>query len=467
MVHQSQRRWSCDRCHASKERCCRTPGRAQCERCARLRYACQSDRPHRNPGRPRRDAGAERAPSSSSSSSSSSGSSIVQSRGSPPTTERIDTRGPVLERSLSVNGDLSGPELRLLDRALADKFNEQFLLGPGFCEAHRRCLASHLFSFKPVLKDAFLAVALAWEDDGGRLDDGFRRASAALASLCSFQVRNRDDVSVCLLLGGVILTFAYKVRVRDVRAICSQTLNLVKPVYDLGCVSPHLEGASFLYELAMSDMAECLFRTSAPTLRIRPPPTTTQVDSLVGLCVGLLPHLYDLCELSHAMRHGAAAADVAQPLLALELAIRGWRPRLADALDDRFSASEVAHLICQAQVMRIAALIVLHRLRYPFWCQDEAALALAYSILSLLDMTLLTTGSAPRSVDLALSIACLELHEADERACWLRNLSPTGRYSTPFFERTKQMLDEVWAARRVYPNLYWYNLGDILKFDAS
>ncbi|KAM4056107.1 fungal specific transcription factor [Hirsutella rhossiliensis] len=486
MVHQSQRPWSCDRCHALKERCRWTPGSFHCERCSRLGHLCQRVRPLRKPGRPSRDSLRLRAGAGPLSNKKSSNGRAGQppsipspvalyshrSSSSASPTDRLatvaQTRAPLV-RNVSVNGDLSGLDLRLLDRILfRDDFLEQFVVGPSFCESHRKLLVSRLLSCKPALQDSYLAFGLLWSHepsllpDGRQLNDSFKRASSALSTLRSFQVRDAHDVSVCLVLGLTILSFATKLGATDARTICNQTLSLVKPIYkSKPCPDPADYG--FIYCLVLTDIAECLLLTKLPTLRLELPPGTDYVDRHVGPLATLLPHLHDICELSSAMLHGSApgapACDVAEALDALELAIHAWRPPMPKGLAARFSAAEVAHMVCQAQTMRAAAMLILHRLRHPFGSQLESARALSSTILTQLDLTVRATGKVPRCVDLPLIIACLELEDEAVRARWLRSMSPIGAYSSPFHERIKRMLTTVWAGRRHFSAMYWYHLG--------
>lgn len=493
MVHQSQRRWSCDRCHALKERCRWAPGSFHCERCARLGQLCQSVRPQRKPGRPPRDSVRHRGPDagpvsvakkkstqalSSSSSSSSASSSSSSSPSSSSTLPRTATGSPkdrlrtvaearaLLVRSVGVNDDLSGTELRLLDSILfRDDFLEQFVVGPSFCEPHRKFLVTHLLSCKPALQDSYLAFAMSWGHQSGDLPDGrqlnlsLQRASLALSTLRSFRVRDIHDVSVCLVLGVTMLSFALKLGAAEARTICDQTLSLIKPVYE-SVPSPEPTDYGFIYCIVLTDVAECLLLTKRPTLRINLPPGSAYIDRHIGLLATLLPHLHDIAELSSAMLYGTLPPRAAaEALEALELAVHSWRPPVPDALTARFSATEVTHMFCQAQTTRLAAMLILHRLRHPFGSQPESAQALASTILVQLDLTLQTTGKIPRCIDLPLIIACLEVEDEAERARWLRTMSPIGAYSSPFHERIKRMIAATWTARRRFSDMYWYHLG--------
>ncbi|KAF4444537.1 Major facilitator superfamily transporter [Fusarium austroafricanum] len=389
MVHESQIPRSCDRCHTLKERCRRLAASSQCDRCARLELHCQTLRPVKRPGRRPKPHSSDFAYCRAA----QEGNSSVQAN------------------SLYVIKGLSIEDAWLLDGMITnDKHLGLFVVGPSFYERHRQSLVSQFVTSRDMMKDAFMACALLWSADdatsnrppGG--DSIYRRASSAVSTLRSLKITSEHDIMPCLVLGASVLTFALKLGGAQMLPICSQILNLIKPNYLAG--SRPMSNCDFLTGIVMAEISECLVHAKVPTLRIQPPTAesgSSQVDRYMGLTSAFLPHLYDLCKICSALRLGRPIDD--ETLTNLERTIRNWTPMVPIHLVNDFTAVEVSHMLCQAQVIPTAALVVIHRLRNPFGTEDATAVALSSSILSQLHMTRHVTGRTPRIVDLAVMVA--------------------------------------------------------------
>lgn len=457
MLHESQVPRSCDRCHALKERCQRLAGSPKCDRCSRLRLPCHSNRPIKPAGRRPYPYHYLR------------GTSMTSSPPSPTSPTPKDEKCVTLYPSLSIPGGSSGVDydLHIMERILSDDFIKQFVF-PSFCSAHRKTLVSQFLRSRALVQDAYVACAISLPSPGEdacaplhevRLTSSYCRASAALAALRCLQIREVHDIPSCLVLGGTLLTFALRLGGDEAFAICSSVLGMAKEFYESKGNTASVDLA-FMTCLVLMEMLECLMRTKIPTLRLRPP-STPCVDRFVGVCQTLLPYIYDLCQLSNDMLHNASN-DMSERLVALEQAIRSWRPDIPKDLVRDFTSMEVSHLICQANVMQTAVLLVIHRLRHPFGTEQDTALAMASGILTQLGMTRWITGHTPRCVDLPLIIACLEIEDEEERIWHLRNSSSIGVYSGLFLERVRNWIAAVWEARRRRSGMHWYDLGSVV-----
>ncbi|GJN68077.1 amidase [Purpureocillium lilacinum] len=463
MLHESQLPRSCDRCHALKERCQRLPGAPKCDRCDRLQLPCQSNRPVKRPGRRPRPYHHLRTASKPAASLNSTEESLP----TPPAEDKDKEKWHSLCSSLTRLAD-SPPiddDVHIMQRILSDEFLQQFVL-PSFCEAHRETLVSQFFASRSIVKDAYVACAISMpgpgEDvsvplDDMRLASSYRRASAALSVLRTIKIKGEHDVPLCLALGGALLTFALRVGGSDAHAICSNVLGMAKDLYEQkgGAIPVDL---GFLTCLVLTETSECLLRGGVPTLRLRPP--AASVDRYIGLTQTLMPYFYDLCVLSTGMAQDPGD-DTAERLDALEREIRNWLPDTPDGFINNYSATEVSRMTCQATVMQTAALLVIHRLRHPFGTEQDAARAMSSSILKQLDLTRLITGQTPRSIDLALAVACLEVEDEAERWHHLRSASSIGIYSGLFRKRMADWITMVWQARQTHCPLYWYDLGAV------
>lgn len=358
-------------------------------------------------------------------------------------------------------------------------FIEQFLVGPSFCNAHRETILNQLSTSPALVQDAYMACVLSVphpaEDAEGtnteqRITTSFRRASSALAKLRSLQIDHARDISSCLALGGTILAFVLRFGGKDSLAICAQVLGLIKPAYDsqLDRIQIPQADLGFLTCLIMCETTECLLQTEVPTLRYRPPAAGSPgfVDRYIGLCGTLLPRLYDLCEHSNRLLYGLDAGR--EQLDGLERILDAWRPTVPAGFADNYTAPEIANMLCQAHVMQQAAMLVLHRLRFPFGTEQIAALVMAKNIFRLLDTAKSVSGRSIRCIDFALMVACLEIACEKQRGIQLRAASSIAVYSPRFIQRSEAFLTAVWEARNssIRP-IFWYHLGSLAKHIRS
>lgn len=370
-------------------------------------------------------------------------------------------------------GDLSKLEIHLLDRLVHQRDgSKQFVLGPTFREEHRQRLVFHLFSSRQIVLDAYLAFALSMGDKM-QIDASYRYAASALMTLRSFKVTDQFDSASCLLLGWQIFHFVLKLGGKEILSVCSLTLNLIKPHFgpDKTFDSAYL---SFLASLVLTETAECLMTTGPPTLRMDHPAVKTHIDGCLGLSTSLLPYMYDLGTLNHAlgkasqllpsdMGHLVLDAGAAETLTALEARFRDWEPMVPDDFCRMFTSSEVAHMMSQAQFVPTSMLLIIHRLRYPYGVQDGAAAALSALIIGQVETALLITGKVPICVDLPLIVACIEIDDDLERCQTLQRLSGIGSYSSVFKRRLSAMISVICEATRREPMKYhWYHFGQLL-----
>ncbi|PSR76562.1 hypothetical protein BD289DRAFT_446496 [Coniella lustricola] len=428
---------ACDRCHASKERCRWVADSTSCERCSRLQHVCRNDRPAKKAGRRPRDL---------------------------PQPER---RALEVSNKISACGNVSVFELQLLERAFTDEIIEEFVVGPSFCKSHRQLLISQIVSSADSLGNAFLACSLSWASDteGSALDTAqvnacYRRASSALATLRSLDISNTEQMSHCITLGCLILTFTLKLRIYDMVTICSQTLNLIKPVYDLQR-DPNPDEVALVSTLIVTELVECLLECKMPTLRYRTPLSAEYVDRYVGLSYSLLPHLHDICALSLALSRNnpCDSIEMQNALNSIESTVAKWQPSVPVVFSKHYQAGEVALMLCQVQVLRTAGLLILYRLRHPFGSNNAAAQFMSLSILTQLETTFKVTGKSIKCTEMALAIivACFELQE-EERKYWLKKIWTLVGYSTQFKEYVESIVSSLWTSMDTAKNIFWYNM---------
>lgn len=446
---------SCDRCYSLKERCQWPTNSDRCERCARLRSLCQTKRPVKKAGR------RPKALISGAATSAKPASKESWSERAVP---------PVLA-SPAIFGDTSPDDIQVANTILSqDSFIEQFIHGPSFCHTHRQMLISHFAESRALLQPGLLACVLLWPNssdpsawpDGRQLSRFYGLASSSLQALQSLSVSNAHDVSSCLVLGGLVLTFSLRLGSDQVQSVCSYVLSRIKPIYESKkCVSADL---TFLPCLVLTETMGCLFRGTIPTLRMRLSESDEPIliDRWLGVCTAFMPHLYDLCQVIATMNQ-RGTSEMAQTIRDLEQKIRNWRPNIPDGFADNFTTTEVICILGQAQVFQSAALLIINRLYSPFGIQDAVAMAHSSSILVQFDYMRRITRQALRNLDFALAVACVEVPDAEERRKYVRNYSSLAVSSEPYAKRFDQLLESIWRVRTCHPSMCWYELVSAMR----
>ncbi|KAJ4328770.1 hypothetical protein N0V84_000775 [Fusarium piperis] len=457
-------RRACDRCHSLKERChWRQDQGPVCARCHRLGFECLVDRPARKPGRPRRYATPlmrASMPGDSPSQGKSPGS-------------LYSTLGPMVPRCLPLFNDLTCSEQRLIqDTLFGDAAMDVFLIGPSFKERHRGLLISHFVVSRHTLKDAFLALALAFDHPSAialaqqKTEVQYKYASTAIRNLREYNVSSSHGVSECLALGALIISFThYRSSPPDAAPICGQTLALIKDMYES---DEHLDPdyLVFIPCLILPEIIDCLMQGSVPTLRFRcRPGAEDHVDRYTGLFCPMLPYLYDICELNNAASHADQEDlhDILEAIDRIELTVTAWQPHIPEAFATRFTTAEVLHMLCQAQVVRLGAMLLIHRLRYPFGTNIAPALALATAILTQLDLTQAATNHSILSITLPLLAACFEIKEEADRRVWLSRIPGLVGYSVDFSQYLQGRISSFWELLDDVQVVSWYNIRNMLQ----
>ncbi|RSL49166.1 hypothetical protein CEP54_012548 [Fusarium duplospermum] len=456
-------RRACDRCHSLKERCHWRQDHGACARCQRLGFECSVDRPARKPGRPRRYA-------TSLTRASIPGDSPSQGKGMGSVYSAL---GPMVPRCLPLFNDLTYSDQRLLqDILFGDAALNVFLTGPTFKERHRGLLISHFVLSRHTLTDAFLALALAFDRpsaiEPSQSDTGaqYKHASTAIRNLREYKVQNSHGVSECLALGALIISFThYRSSSPDSSPICRQTLSLIKDMYES---DEDLEPDDLVFVpcLILPEIIDCLMQGSVPTLRFRcRPGAEDYVDRYTGLFCPMLPSLYDICELNNALSHAdhQDLHDILEAIDRIELTVTTWQPHIPEGFATRYTTAEVSHMLCQAQVVRLGALLLIHRLRYPFGTNNSPALALATAILTQLDLTRAATNHSILSISLPLLAACFEIKEEADRKMWLSRIPGLVGYSQDFSRHLQSHVSRFWKLLDDVQVVSWYNIREMVQ----
>ncbi|KAF5869206.1 putative transcription factor cys6 protein [Botrytis fragariae] len=446
VTRRSKFRTACDRCYELKERCDRASPSAHCARCARLSVTCSTVRPVRPVGR--------RAQYTDS-----------VTRLASKKSRKLAQNKPIIGSPLNVLPDLQPEEQELLSFFLSQSGNlDRFIAYPSSQSGKQQLFSVQLSSALPSFRDAFLACALSVKQlqtgTTGDADTTFsvRYILKAMDALRSLPVLSSQDAVLCHALGGLLafsISSAIGVGVPD---ICRHCLGTTTP-FMTTTVSDAQDDpwGSFLILLETMD---CLMHRQKPILRIRVP-TSVVIDCRLGLCLPLLPYYHDLCVISNTLLNTTdtnVLARLQKQLDEIHCIVEPWQPSQLNGLIERFDSTEIVHLLAQAKIYRLGALLVGHRLRYPFGQEDSQAEIWSKEVMMELEMARLVTKKPMRFVTLPFIIAAVEVREENLRVKTLECVDDCVDDFARFMQKaTKTFLLRVWHERDADVTTRWFD----------
>ncbi|KGO67165.1 Protein of unknown function DUF3468 [Penicillium italicum] len=410
---------ACDQCHTLKEKCRRISATTSCERCDRLSQTCQTTRDLAKLGRRPRI-------------SRKLSYSLPASSFSPVThnTQTLDLPSPQnntlypdfhlpFDKGLYSN-PAPFPELdrwerhflNLMKDILAPSPLDKFLIGPSFHESHRRCFVQSLLRPAPTstLKNAAVACAAVLLGD-----------QYAQHTKTSVEVGYQRAALTILGLRSLMETF------------------------------------------------ECLVWSEVPTIQIGKCDRCDVVDRFLGLSSAIFAHLYDLCEAGHLMKLAGGRVDVemVERLDTIQDSLEQWRPSPPPDFVERFTQSEVVAMLARAKVLRLAALLILHRLRHSYGQRDKEAWQLSSAITAEMDMVLRSVGRSIPCTAVPYLVACFETTGAEARAAVIDKIHEVVTFSRQSQLQVRHSLSSVWDARDGGDQIYWCDIGDYMRKTPS
>jgi hypothetical protein len=455
VVSQIQQRKSsqgaCERCHRYKEKCSFGKAQKSCSRCSALGQQCRSRLKKRMGRRPV----AQQLPWGATSvmhlideyqtqtthpiAGDHLFSNGVKCQNSAKRVRgRSDPRrkSPLRFDAFEWTGSLcSSPSFRTPWPPLRSSWRVNHVLetAEGFFEVHRTFMLGRsfvgefqsavrrLFARSPqILADAYSVAlklmasrhATSPSVDGPDLTVGARCLQRLMNG--SSSITHVDDAAVILLLGQALLVYNTLIPSPATQIITRGILLSVKSWYPALIKHPYLDAVT-LTPILM-DTIECLIRREIPVIQL-PGPDRCIVDRFLGVCSSLLPLLYELCERSYQVRtsefgeHASPSDSKDDSYSEVERKIRDWAPELPTYFFTTYSALEVSIMLSQARSYRIAALLIIHRLRFPLGIEDIAAQRYAEVILQELSILKAWPPDAATGLglDFPLLVATLEL----------------------------------------------------------
>ncbi|KAF7857282.1 hypothetical protein EAF04_009523 [Stromatinia cepivora] len=468
-VTKKPKRTACDRCYGLKERCERVSPSARCARCDRLGLGCLTVRPVRPAGRR-----VHRAD--------------LVSRITLGKSKNLQQQyQPSIDACLNLQPEEK--ELLMFLLSQPESLN-QYVACPSFQAGQQQLFSVQLSAALPSLKDALLACAITLKQSRTAMvtDTTFsvQYILKAMDVLRSLPVLSSQDAFLCNALGGLLafsISSAIGVGVPD---ICRHCLGTTTPF-----VETTVSGAqndpwkSFLILLETMD---CLVYRQKPILRIRIP-SSVVVDCRLGLCLPLLPYYHYLCVISNSLLNTTDVnilARLQKQLDDIHCIVEPWQPSHLDQLVEQFDSTEIVHLLAQAKVYRLGALLLGHRLRFPFGQEDAQAsgvgpahfvlyrrgLSAAEDVSGLyliaeiwskeimmeLEMAKGVTKRSMRFVTLPFIIAAVEVRDNNLRLKTLECVNDcVDQYAKFLQNATKIFLSRIWQERDLNLTTRWFD----------
>jgi hypothetical protein len=348
---------------------------------------------------------------------------------------------------------------------------DKFLIGPSFHETHHRSFVQNLLRPTPTLKHATVACAAVLLGDQyaqynkASVEIGHRRAALAVSGLRSLQISQDQDLITAVGIGVAMVTFAMHVTHGQSFLISRYTLSLVKPMYPrLLTMESGTDTMDYLMCLVSTETLDCLLKSEIPTIRIGEDDRNNVVDRYVGLSSGLFAHLYDICEVASILRHTSGKMDIGivKQLKTTQDCLDQWQPSPPPEFLEKFNQDEVVRMLAQTEVLRLAALLIIHRLKHPFGQHDEEALLLCRAITAEFDMVLQVTGRSIPCTALAYMVASFEITSAEEQSATITKCDKMVNFSLQSQVRVKNIMYSVWNARSFGDQIHWFDLGDYI-----
>lgn len=275
-----------------------------------------------------------------------------------------------------------------------DKFtmiHVPFVMGRSFMPEFRVAIYSVMYHSTAVMVDGYLAfLGLVAHCQASRLplaNPDLRGGARALQMLRSVKIVRPQDALCALLLGQALFVFEVLTDsfTTSAHSIVQSALISAQPWYQALSGVPAFDTITLCPVLL--DIVGCLVYRRVPIIQLHAPERII-VDRYLGLLSTLLPSLAILCEQSQAAKSKAnnlqlRVADQepqADCYTRIESVIEAWVQRIPPDFLTTYDKAEREMMMTQARVYRLAALLIIHRLRFPLGVQDALGHCYAHRI---------------------------------------------------------------------------------------
>lgn len=341
--------------------------------------------------------------------------------------DNIPTR--LLEESFRLGFAPEAPSYAMSILSDDEKFtlmHVPFTIGRSFIQDLRLAIYSSLSA--PAFTDGYLLfLGQVAHCQASRLHwtiPDLRRGAKALQLLRTVDITDPHEALRILLLGQGLFVFEILTGcfTTSAHSIVRSALISATPWYPALSSVPALDTVTLCPILL--DLVGCLVYRKIPIVQSNIQGRIV-VDRYVGLCSTLLPYLHLLCEQSHAAKSSPVPLefDLAceKPpddcYTHIESAIVSWVPQAPDDFLSSYDRAERQLMMTQARAYRLAALLLIHRLRFPLGVRDMLARQYAHSVFdeikSFVDHSS-TSGPRAFPIMLPLFVSMLEVEGPGE-----------------------------------------------------
>lgn len=155
--------------------------------------------------------------------------------------------------------------------------------------------------------------------------------------------------------------------------------------------------------------------------------------------------------------------EMVERLDTIQDSLEKWQPSSPPDFIERFTQPEIVAMLAQAKILRLAALIIVHRLRYPYGQRDKEALQISSAITAEIDMVLKSTGRSIPCTAIAYMVACFEITGTEARAAVADKIHEVVTFSRQSQLQVMRTLSLAWDARDGRNQIYWFNIGNYVR----
>lgn len=352
----------------------------------------------------------------------------------------------------------------LNDRDTFYVLHQQFMIGRSFADRFQAAIWAVSPHADNLLFDAYQAVLSLWDIQHHRIkalgEVDVTAGTECLRVLQNTTTVRREDAPAILMVGQILLVYHIVAMCTSAYSILRSALLAVRPFYDDLLSQQHLDPITITP--IFIDTIESLVRREAPVIRGSVCDRFI-VDRTVGLCWTLIPLLQELCDCSAQSRTSgvlttSSPGGVSDLFTDVEYHIKLWEPRPPPSVFSDYTTPEINVMLLQARVYRVAALLLIHRLRYPLGERDEEALPWANMILAELSGFIAWVPEDMRGVPIGLPllVAMLEIRGTGEHIIpQMATFATHPRHASEF----RRFVSLVWAAREGGFRGLWFDLA--------
>lgn len=305
---------------------------------------------------------------------------------------------------------------------------------------------------------------------GAKTSIDFTRGAKCLEKLVQSNgsLNDVEDAAVILLLGQILFVYNILISWPCTHLIIRNTLLTTRDWFPKMLMMPEWDAATLTPVFV--DIIQCLVKRDLPVIRVDVSKRLV-VDRFLGVSSSLLPRMYDICACSYRLKTHTStpipprfSAEVQEEdddvFSTVERQIISWGPVLPSNFFTQYTRVETTAMLAQASMYKAAALLLIHRLRYPIGVNDQIGQRYAELIYLGLSSFSWSEGSQYASgigSNFLLLLVTLELPEKGSSLIW--KLEPF-RFGPKQYIRILEFVEYVRVRRNGGFDGLWFDLAE-------